>query len=212
MSSDDSSFCIVCIFVFHFYCQSLCDSFRPYDAINILFFLCLFTVPPDFTHHLDNNFNQDAGTGSSQEVNPLDNLTSSSPNHSSIGLDQNLNLTLSTKLSPGEGLPPSPSLPQPQPLRPPSLSVLSSLNKPDPTEVDDEAPGTSDSSPESNVITSQDICVDSDLLNGNMSSQVTCETNNTIITWVIDTHTNVQSLHTVWDSFYWTSMTHPFSG
>lgn len=153
--------------------------------INIIYFLCLFTVLPDVTNHLvDNNSNQDADTGSSQEVDPLNNLIGSSPNNRSFGLDQNLNLTLSTKLSAGEGLSPSTPLPQPQPLRPPSLSVLSHLNTPDPTDVDDEAPVTSESSPDSNLITSQDICVDPDLLNGNMSSQLTFETNNTIITWV----------------------------
>ncbi|MEQ2305976.1 hypothetical protein AMECASPLE_003383, partial [Ameca splendens] len=50
-------------------------------------------------------------------------------------------------------------------LRPPSLPGLSPLNKPDPSEVDDEAPVTSDSSPDT---ISRDDCPD--LLNGNVSS------------------------------------------
>ncbi|KAM9360998.1 transforming acidic coiled-coil-containing protein 1-like [Symphorus nematophorus] len=133
------------------------------------------TVLPDVTNFLDKNFNQDVGTVSSEEVDSLNNLTGSSPNDSSFGLDQNLNLTLSSK--------------PPQALRPPSLSVLSPLNKPDPSEVDDEAPVTSDSSPDSNLIPSHDVCVDPDLLNGNMNSdtvlsnaKLTCETNSAIIT------------------------------
>ncbi|XP_026199448.1 transforming acidic coiled-coil-containing protein 1 [Anabas testudineus] len=143
-------------------------------------------VLADVTNHFaDQNSNQDIGTDSSQAVDPLNNLTSSLPNNSTFALDQNLNLTFNTTPSPGVGL--SPSTPLAQPLRPPSLSVLSPLNKPDPTEVDDEAPVTSDSSPDSNLIPSQDICVDPDLLNGNMNnvllnSELTCETNNTIIT------------------------------
>lgn len=146
------------------------------------------TVHPDVTNHfLDKNSNQDVGPVSSQEVDSLNNFTGSSPNDRSFGLDQNLNLTLSSKPSPGEGLSPSSFLPQPQALRPPSLSVLSPLNKPDPSEVDDEAPVTSDSSPDSILISSHDICVDPDLLNGNMCSnaqntKLTCETNGTIIT------------------------------
>lgn len=139
------------------------------------------TVLPDVTNHfLDKNFNQDVGPVSSQEVDCLNNLTISSTNDSSFGLDQNLNLTLNSKPNP---------VPQPQALRPPSLSVLSPLNKPDPSEVDDEAPVTSDSSPDSNLIPSHDICVDPDLLNGNMNSdtvqsntKLPCETNSTIIT------------------------------
>lgn len=158
---------------------------RCYSIFNVLLFLSRFTALPDVTDNfLDKNSNQNVGTGSSQEVDSLNNLTSSLPNNSNLSLDQNLNLTLSTKPSPGEGLSPSTPLPQLQPLRPPSLSVLSPLNKPDPTEVDDEAPVTSDSSPDSNLIPSQDICVDPDLLNGNMNSKLSCETNNTIITWV----------------------------
>lgn len=140
------------------------------------------TAPPDITNHfLDKNCNQDVGTVSFQEVDSLNNLTSSSPNNSGLSVDQNLNFTLSTK--PGEGLSPS------APLRPPSLSVLSPLNKPDPSEVDDEAPVTSDSSPDSNLIPSHDICVDPDLLNGNINSdtvlsntKLTCDTSDTIIT------------------------------
>ncbi|XP_040897638.1 transforming acidic coiled-coil-containing protein 1-like isoform X2 [Toxotes jaculatrix] len=147
------------------------------------------TVLPDVTNHfLDKNSNQDDGTLSFQEADSLNNLTSSSPNNNSFSLDQNLNLTLSTKPSPGEGLSPSTPQPQSQALRPPSLSVISPLNKPDPTEVDDEAPVTSDSSPDSNLIPGHDICVDPDLLNGNMNSdtvlsntKLTCETSDTTI-------------------------------
>lgn len=154
------------------------------------YFSSLFAVLPDVTNHfLDKNSNQDVGPVSSQEVDSLNNLTGSSPNN--FGLDQNLNLTLSSRPSPGEGLSPSSPLPRPQALRPPSLSVVSPLNKPDPSEVDDEAPVTSDSSPDSNLIPSHDICVDPDLLNGNMNSdtvlsntKLTCETSGTIITWV----------------------------
>ncbi|XP_023269337.1 transforming acidic coiled-coil-containing protein 1-like isoform X2 [Seriola lalandi dorsalis] len=154
------------------------------------------TALPDVTNHfLDKNSNQDVGTVSFQEVDSLNNLTSSSPNNSSFSVDQNLNFTLSTKHSPGEGLSPSTPLPQPQALRPPSLSVLSPLNKPDPSEVDDEAPVTPDSSPDSNLIPSHDICVDPDLLNGNMNSdtvlsntKLICETNDTIITTAEQVH------------------------
>ncbi|TKS78788.1 Transforming acidic coiled-coil-containing protein 1 [Collichthys lucidus] len=141
------------------------------------------TVLPDVANHfLDKNLNRDVGPVSSQEVDSLNNLTSSSPNDSSFGLDQNLNLTLSNKPRTGP-------LSQPQALRPPSLSVVSPLNKPDPSEVDDEAPVTSDSSPDSNLIPGHDICMDPDLLNGNMNSdtvlsnaKLTSETNNAIIT------------------------------
>ncbi|KAK9522700.1 hypothetical protein VZT92_019148 [Zoarces viviparus] len=146
------------------------------------------TVLADVTNHfLDKNSNQDVGPVSSQEVDSLNNLTGSSPNDRSFGLDQNLNLTLSSYPSPGGGLSPSSPLSQPQALRPPSLSFLSPLNKPDPSEVDDQAPVTSDSSPDSNLISSRDICVDPDLLNGNMNSntqntKLTCETNGTSIT------------------------------
>ncbi|XP_068994484.1 transforming acidic coiled-coil-containing protein 1-like isoform X2 [Embiotoca jacksoni] len=147
-------------------------------------------VLPDVTNHcLDKNSNQDVSTAPSREVDSLNNLTGSSPNNNSFSLDQNLNLTLSTKPGNGDGLSPSSPPPQPQPLRPPSLSVLSPLNRPDPTEVDDEAPMMSDSSPDSNLTLNHDICVDPDLLNGNMNSdtvlsntKLTCETNNAIIT------------------------------
>ncbi|XP_041643940.1 transforming acidic coiled-coil-containing protein 1-like [Cheilinus undulatus] len=129
------------------------------------------SVLPNVTNHfLDKNSNQNLCTVSSQEVDSLNNLTGSSQNGSNFGLDQNLNLTLSSKSSPGEGLSPSSPLPQLQVQRPPTLSVLSSLNKPDPSEVDDEAPLTSDSSPDSNLISNHGICVDPDLLNGNMNS------------------------------------------
>ncbi|XP_035022056.2 transforming acidic coiled-coil-containing protein 1 isoform X3 [Hippoglossus stenolepis] len=142
---------------------------------------CNHTGFPDVTNHfLDESSKKKA-------VDSLNNLTGSSPDNSSFCLDQNLNLTLSTKPSPGEGLSPSTPLPQPPAVRPPSLSVLSSLNKPDPTEVDDEAPVTSDSSPDSDLISSRDACVDPDLLNGNKNSmlsntKLTCETSNAIIT------------------------------
>ncbi|KAM7416583.1 hypothetical protein PAMA_018573 [Pampus argenteus] len=149
------------------------------------------SVLPDVTNHfLDKNSNQNVSPVSSQEVDSLNNLTSSSPNNSCFGLDQNLNLTLSIK--PEEGLTLSNPLPQHQAPRPPSLSVISPLNKPDPAEVDDEAPVTSDSSPDSNLTPSHDIRVDTDLLNGNVNpplvtKKLTCnlegsETNSTIIT------------------------------
>lgn len=127
------------------------------------------SVLPDVTNHiLDKNSNQDIGPASSEEVDSLNNITSSSTNNSCFGLDQNLNMTLSPK--PGEGLSLSNPLPEHQAIRPPSLSVISPLNKPDPSEVDDEAPVTSDSSPDSNLTPSHDICVDADLLNGNVNA------------------------------------------
>ncbi|KAM4616373.1 transforming acidic coiled-coil-containing protein 1-like isoform 2-T2 [Polymixia lowei] len=134
-------------------------------------------LPGDDGHpFLDKNFNQDVHPVSSQEVDSLNNLTSSSVNTSSFGLDQNLNLTLSNKPGPGEGLSLSKPLSQPQAIRPPSLDILCPLSRPDPTEVDDEAPMTSDSSPDSNLNPSHDLCVDPDLLNGNMNSdpRLTC--------------------------------------
>ncbi|XP_031712427.1 transforming acidic coiled-coil-containing protein 1-like isoform X3 [Anarrhichthys ocellatus] len=152
------------------------------------------TVLPDVTNHfLDKNSNQDVGPVSSREVDSLNNLTGSSPIDRSFGLDQNLNLTLSSYPGAGGDLSPSSPLPQPQALRPPSLSFLSPLNKPDPSEVDDQAPVTSDSSPDSNLISSHDICVDPDLLNGNMNSntqstKLTCETNGTSITTAEQVH------------------------
>ncbi|XP_019956621.1 transforming acidic coiled-coil-containing protein 1 isoform X4 [Paralichthys olivaceus] len=142
---------------------------------------CNHTGRPDVTNHfLDKN-------SKIEEVDSLNNLTISSPDNSSFCLDQNLNLTISSKPSPGEGLSPSTPLPQPPAVRPPSLSVHSPLNKPDPTEVDDEAPVTSDSSPDSNLIPSRDICVDPDLLNGNKNSMLlntnlTCDNSDAIIT------------------------------
>ncbi|XP_068461254.1 transforming acidic coiled-coil-containing protein 1-like isoform X2 [Clinocottus analis] len=146
------------------------------------------SVLPDVTNHfLDNHCNQDVGPVSSREVNSLNNFTGSSANDRSFSLDQNLNLTFSSNPSPGGGLSPAIPLPQPQALRPPTLSFLSPLNKPDPSEVDDQAPVTSDSSPDSHSISSHDICVDSDLLNGNINSntqntKLAGETNGTIIT------------------------------
>ncbi|XP_047448011.1 transforming acidic coiled-coil-containing protein 1-like isoform X2 [Mugil cephalus] len=114
-------------------------------------------------------------TAQSQEVDSLNNLTDSVPNKNSFNLDQNLNLTLSTRPVPGET--PSPPSPVSQPLRPPTLPVPSSLNKPDPSEVDDEAPVTSDSSPDSNLSLNHDM--DPDLLNGN--TKLICDTNNAIV-------------------------------
>lgn len=145
----------------------------------------LFTDLAEVTNHIQDNFNQDAGSAPTQEPVSQNNLTGASPNDSSFGLDQNLNLTLRSKPTLG-------TISQSQAIRPPSLSLLSPLNKPDPSEVDDEAPLTSDSSPDSNLILSLDSCMDPDVLNGNMTSdtvlsntKLTCETNNTIITWVI---------------------------
>ncbi|XP_028269493.1 transforming acidic coiled-coil-containing protein 1-like isoform X2 [Parambassis ranga] len=132
----------------------------------------IHSVLPVTNHFLDQNSNQNVGTAPSHEVDSLNNLTASSPNNNS--LDQNLNLTLSAK---PEGLPSNL-----QAVRPPSLSVVSLLNKPDPTEVDDEPPLTSDSTPGSNLTLGHDICVDPDLLNGNMNTKLTCETSNAIIT------------------------------
>ncbi|KAM9393269.1 transforming acidic coiled-coil-containing protein 1-like isoform 2-T2 [Pholidichthys leucotaenia] len=126
------------------------------------------TVLPGTNDFLNRNSCRDVDSTPSQEVDSLNNLTSTSSTNSSFSLDQNLNLTLSTKAAPEGGLSPSGT----QALRPPSLSVLSPLNKPDPSEVDDEAPATSDSSPDSNLTVSHDICVDPDLLNGNMNSDI----------------------------------------
>ncbi|XP_041757117.1 transforming acidic coiled-coil-containing protein 1 isoform X3 [Coregonus clupeaformis] len=90
---------------------------------------------------LDRNSNQDVYPASLQEVqDALNNLNSSSPSLSGAGLDQNLNLRLTSRPGEEEGLSPSP-LPQPRTLRPPSLAVH---NCPDPAEVDDLAPMTSD--------------------------------------------------------------------
>ncbi|KAM8885302.1 transforming acidic coiled-coil-containing protein 1-like isoform 2-T2 [Spinachia spinachia] len=145
------------------------------------------TVLPDVTNHfLDKNSNQDVGPVSSQEVDSLNNLTGPSPDDCNFGLDHNLNLSLGSSPCPGGGLSPSSLAPHPQALRPPSLALLSPPNQPDPSEVDDWAPGTSDSRPDSNLVSSTDICVDPDLLNGNMNSNTqnakpTCEANGKII-------------------------------
>uniref|UniRef100_A0A1A7WHC0 Transforming, acidic coiled-coil containing protein 1 n=1 Tax=Iconisemion striatum TaxID=60296 RepID=A0A1A7WHC0_9TELE len=133
----------------------------------------------DDKNHIQDNFNHDVTAAPSEDVDSLNNLAGSSPNGSSFTLDQNLNLTLKAG---SEGLSPSTPQPQTQAVRPPSLPVLSPLNKPDPTEVDDEAPMTSDSSPDSNLTSCQDICMDSDLLNGNMKSDCVLSNGNSIIT------------------------------
>ncbi|CAG5922784.1 unnamed protein product [Menidia menidia] len=126
------------------------------------------------------NSNQNVTTAPSQEVDSLNNLTGSSRNNGGLSLDQNLNLTLCTKPGPEEGLSSSSHLSQT--LRPPSLPVVSPLNKPDPSEVDEEAPVTSDSSPDSNLTTSDDICMDQDLLNGNRREiRLSHETDNPVI-------------------------------
>ncbi|XP_041855356.1 transforming acidic coiled-coil-containing protein 1-like isoform X2 [Melanotaenia boesemani] len=143
------------------------------------------TVSPEVSNMiLDRNSNQNVATAASHEVDSLNNLTGSSSNNSSFSLDQNLNFTLSIKPDPREDLSTCSPLPQTQALRPPSLPVVSPLNKPDPTEVDDEAPMMSDSSPDLNLTVSPDICLDHDLLNGNVSSErkMAHETNNSIIT------------------------------
>ncbi|XP_055017717.1 transforming acidic coiled-coil-containing protein 1 isoform X2 [Boleophthalmus pectinirostris] len=120
------------------------------------------TAPYDASNHfLDQNSNQDI-VPASPEDNTTADITSSTANTvppHSFGLDQNLNLTLGSK--------PSPS-PHSLTTRPPSLSIHS---KPDPAEVDDEAPISSDSNPDSNLISPNDSYVDSDLLNGNMNSE-----------------------------------------
>ncbi|XP_076006986.1 transforming acidic coiled-coil-containing protein 1-like isoform X2 [Genypterus blacodes] len=129
------------------------------------------TVRPSVTNcFLDTNSNQDVGSISPQKVDSLNNVAGSTFNYNSLGLDQNLNVTLSSRAAPEGGLSASNPLPQHQALRPPSLSVRSPLNKPDPTEVDDEAPTTSDSSPDSNLLPGCGIYADSDLLNGNVNS------------------------------------------
>ncbi|XP_019722499.1 transforming acidic coiled-coil-containing protein 1-like isoform X2 [Hippocampus comes] len=96
------------------------------------------------------------------EVDALNNLTGSSPNNNSLGLNQNLNLTLTPKTSchPDTASPAQ---------RPPSLPVHSPLNTPDPSEVDDEAPVISNLSPDSNLAPSHDLSVHHDLLNGNVN-------------------------------------------
>lgn len=133
---------------------------------NLIPFL---TVSPDAANHfLDENLNREVGM--IPEPDPLNNLTGTSAGDRSVAVDQNLNVTLSGRDAAAS---------QPQAMRPPSLSVRSPLNKPDPSEVDDQAPLVSDSSPDSNLYPSHDVCVDPDLLNGNMTSDTakqTCET------------------------------------
>uniref|UniRef100_M3ZZD7 Transforming acidic coiled-coil containing protein 1 n=1 Tax=Xiphophorus maculatus TaxID=8083 RepID=M3ZZD7_XIPMA len=142
------------------------------------------TVPTDGSNNIQDRCH-DVRSAASQQVDSLNNLTCSTPNKGSFGLNQNLNLTLGSKDGSGEDLSPSGHLPQTAALRPPSLPVLSPLNKPDPSEVDDEAPTTSDSSPDT---ISHDECLDPDLLNGNVRSdpvssntKLACETSNSII-------------------------------
>ncbi|XP_012992296.1 transforming acidic coiled-coil-containing protein 1 isoform X2 [Esox lucius] len=97
---------------------------------------------------LDRNSNQDVYPASVQEIqDAVNNLSSLN----AAGLDQNLNLRLTSRL----GLSPSP-LSQPRDLRPPSLPIHIC---PDPAEVDDVAPITSDPNgninPDSNSLTSE---------------------------------------------------------
>lgn len=96
------------------------------------------------------------------EPDPLNNLTGSPAGDRSVAVDQNLNVTLSSRDAAVA-------------VRPPSLSVRSPLNKPDPSEVDDQAPpvAVSDSSPDSNLYPGHDVGVDPDLLNGNVTSEAT---------------------------------------
>ncbi|XP_046904717.1 transforming acidic coiled-coil-containing protein 1-like, partial [Hypomesus transpacificus] len=117
---------------------------------------------------LDKNSNQDACPASSQEFDALNNLNSPAPCQNRFGRDQNLNLTLSSRVNPMEGLS-LPSPPQPQAPRPPSLPVSSSLTRPDPSEVDDQAPVTPDPSPDPKP--KHDLAIDPDLLNGNLTSE-----------------------------------------
>ena len=117
---------------------------------------------------LDKNSNQDARPASSQDVDALNNLNSPAPCQNRFGRDQNLNLNLSSRVNPMEGLS-LPSPPQPQAPRPPSLPVSSSLTRPDPSEVDDQAPVTPDPSPDPEP--NPDLAIDPDLLNGNVTSE-----------------------------------------
>lgn len=118
------------------------------------------SVSPNVANRfLDKNLNREVGTIG--EPDPLNNLTGSSAADRSVAVDQNLNVTLSGKDA---------ATSQPLAMRPPSLSVRCPLNKPDPSEVDDQAPVVSDCSPDSNLYPSHDVCVDPDLLNGNMTS------------------------------------------
>ncbi|CAL1615989.1 unnamed protein product [Knipowitschia caucasica] len=101
-------------------------------------------------HFPDQNSNLGIATESPEDDSAAGPTSPSRPLHSILGngLDQNLNVTTS---------PPhrSPTT------RPPSLSLHST---PDPAEVDDEAP------PDSNHASTNDICLDSDLINGNLNS------------------------------------------
>lgn len=112
------------------------------------------TAPSDVSNHfLDQNFNQDIAPDPPEETSA--DLTRPHPTTcTGFGLDQNLNLTLGPKSS------------QQTAARPPSLSVQSTLNKPDPSEVDDEAPVVSGSK----LISANEHCLDSDLLNANIDS------------------------------------------
>lgn len=151
---------------FHLYLNSVC-------AVHDSHHLPLVTdLPPMVTNHM--NLNQEVVQDS------LKSLTGSPRNSNGLCLDQNLNLTQSSIPRFGSKSPA---------VRPPSLSVVSPLQKPDPAEVDDEPQASSDSSPESNLILDHDTCIDPDLLNGNRpsdtvlsSTKLTCETINTIIT------------------------------
>lgn len=119
-----------------------------------------FSVSPNVSNrYLDQNLNREVGLIA--EPDPLNNLTGSSAGDRSVAVDQNLNVTLSSKDT---------ATSQPLAMRPPTLSVRSPLNKPDPSEVDDQAPVVSDSSPDSNLYPSHDVCMDPDLLNGNTTS------------------------------------------
>ncbi|XP_077456062.1 transforming acidic coiled-coil-containing protein 1-like isoform X2 [Stigmatopora argus] len=107
----------------------------------------------DNSTHTDHQF---VHKNCSQDVvDALDNVTGSSPNNNSFGLSQNLNLTLTPKPSS-----------QSQAQRPPSLSIHSPLNTPDPSEVDDEPPVIADLSSDSKPIPTHEH----DLLNGNVNS------------------------------------------
>ncbi|XP_061762411.1 transforming acidic coiled-coil-containing protein 1-like isoform X2 [Nerophis ophidion] len=115
-------------------------------VVNLLSQLDNSTHTEPFVHEISNQ----------DEVDALNHLTNSSRNNS-FGLSQNLNLTVTP-----------PSNPTPQAQRPPYLPVHSVLNKPDPSEVDDEAPVT----PDSKLVPSHgDHSLHHDLLNGN----VTCD-------------------------------------
>ena len=171
---------------FGFHCN-VNERFRVVKQNAWLQTLCLLyaVLPGDDGHltshqFLDKNLNRDVRPVSFGEVDVLNNLTECTPSNGSVALDQNLNLTLSAKPSSGDRLSPSTPLSRSQALRPPSLSVPCPLNGPDPAEVDDETPMASDWSPDSNLNANHhDLCVDPDLLNGNVNSdlsgaQLTC--------------------------------------